>query len=158
MKGSTHLASGVLAATVCTTLNIQAGAELPIAAGLVIGSVLPDIDKSTSLIGRHVPIIPRLLKHRGFSHSLLFAALFVPIAPAVTAGCIIHLLLDMANPAGVNLLWPCEKKFRLPIRGKSGGWMGKFIGSAMWTLALVLVACICFGVDIPGLPKTSVLL
>lgn len=158
MKGSTHLASGVLAAAVCTTLNVQEGSELALAAGIIIGSVLPDIDKSSSLIGRHVPIIPILLKHRGISHSLLFAALFLPFAPAVTAGCIIHLVLDMMNPAGVNLLWPWGKKFRLPIRGKSGGWMDRLMGSVMWALALLLFACICFGVEIPGLPKTSVLL
>lgn len=158
MKGSTHLASGVCAAAICTTLNIHPGSELAVAAGIIIGSVLPDIDKSSSHIGRHVPIIPRLLKHRGVSHSLLLAALFLPFAPSITAGCIIHLLLDMMNPAGVNLLWPWDKKFRLPIRGKSGGWLDKLIGSLLWTLALLLFLCIVLGVDIPGLPKSSVLM
>ena len=103
MRGSTHVTAGLTAALLMPNLNI------PAMAALTLGSILPDIDHRDSLVGRHVPILPRLLKHRGVTHSLLFAVLCYGLYPPLGVGVLLHLLLDLLNPAGVALLWPWKK-------------------------------------------------
>lgn len=103
----------------------------------VFGGLLPDIDSKSSLMGRFVPnILHRFIKHRGFTHSLLFVGIvyavawlvqyagakyalwdtptqaYVPLALAV--GTATHLFADGLTIQGVPLLAPLSKKrFRL---------------------------------------------
>lgn len=65
MKGSTHLAAGLVAAVV-----LQTEPTLVVTTGVAIGALLPDIDSSTSLVGRYIPVIPSVLKHRTITHIL----------------------------------------------------------------------------------------
>ena len=58
MKGTTHLAAGVAVALLMADKGVAP------AAAIIAGSVLPDIDSPKSLVGRHWPIIPKLLPHR----------------------------------------------------------------------------------------------
>ncbi len=44
---------------------------LPLILFVIVGSLLPDIDHSNSQISKKIPIIAKLLKHRGVTHSLL---------------------------------------------------------------------------------------
>lgn len=104
-------------------------------------SVLPDIDNPSSIIGREAPILSRVLKHRGFNHSLIslcviffgtyniFNATFSKFA---TLGWASHIFLDLLNPAGVQLFWPMHGKIRWGLV-RCGG-VGELI-----VLALILI-------------------
>lgn len=138
MYGANHAtlgaAGGFLAGTYIeaplTLRVIMAGAG-------AFGGLLSDIDSKSSLMGRFVPnILHRFIKHRGITHSLLFAGIvyavawlvqyagakyglwdvpaqaYIPLALAV--GTATHLFADGLTIQGVPLLAPLSKKrFRL---------------------------------------------
>lgn len=137
MKGTTHLAAGFALASMVQTQT----PEIIASVGIVLGSVLPDVDKHTSLVGRYIPIIPRLIPHRTITHGLLFAAAAYFLSPYLAVGIVLHLLLDMCNPEGVPLLWPIGKKTRIPIVWRfmrSGGVIDRILGYTLWGIALFL--------------------
>ena len=109
MRGTTHLASGLALATIAPEIS------LPVTAGLAIGAILPDIDKSSSLIGRYIPVIPKIFKHRTVTHNLWFCAALWFFSPPLALGCLLHILLDMCNPDGIPLFWPVKHKFHVPL-------------------------------------------
>ena len=97
-----------------------------ILAGSWFGSLFPDIDMPSSLMGRKIPIIPKIINklfgHRnGFTHSRFGAALtslvllfaLLPISTALDLGFffgfligfISHLVLDGCTPLGVPLFY-----------------------------------------------------
>lgn len=144
MRGYTHLAAGIAAAALIPGLTLSTGA------GIIVGSILPDVDKSTSMIGRRVPILPKLLKHRGVTHSLLMAGLLFPLNSGLSLGCAIHLVLDMSNPDGVRLFWPIPVSFRIPVISRfmrSGKFWDKLLGGLLWTLDTVLIALMVLGMN-----------
>lgn len=61
------------------------------------------------------------LRHRGFTHSLLFAflgfvatsALFPNLAIPVLTGITTHIFADMLNPEGVELFYPARRNYRI---------------------------------------------
>lgn len=124
MKGTTHLAAGV------ATSLLLADSGVGAAVGIIVGAVLPDIDSPESLVGRHIPVIPRLIPHRTLTHSLLLVLAGYVVSPYLALGLGIHLLLDMMNPKGVPLLWPMGMRFRIPIIHK----IAKEGGAADWGL------------------------
>ncbi|OTA20732.1 hydrolase [Xenorhabdus beddingii] len=132
------VASLVLAHQLEITPEIAQGDWLHMLPGVLLASLLPDIDHPSSTLGRlfrfiSIPI-SRLCGHRGFTHSLL--ALMVGIilfqteipadwpiptdfVHAMVVGYISHLIADMLTPAGIPLLWPLKTRFCIPIiRGK----------------------------------------
>lgn len=134
MRGSTHVTAGLTAALLMQNLNI------PAMAALTLGSILPDIDHRDSLVGRHVPILPRLLKHRGVTHSLLFAVLCYGLYPPLGVGVLLHLLLDLLNPAGVALLWPWKKRISTPVVTiASGGVLDGVLRTGLWVILAAVV-------------------
>lgn len=144
MKGTTHLAAGLAAAGIL----YQQQPDIVFALCLTAGSILPDIDKHTSMVGRRVPVIPLLLKHRGITHSLLVAAALFVIYKPLGLGAALHLLLDMFNPEGIPLLWPLPKNFRIPVIHHlcpSGGIVDSILGAALWVAVAFLAACIVTG-------------
>ncbi|MCR6097872.1 metal-dependent hydrolase [Salipaludibacillus agaradhaerens] len=102
--------------------------------GLVIGSVLPDIDESRSWIGRRIPVISTVINgvfgHRGLTHSglillLLVAGLFhFPHAflQAMFTGAILHIVADFFSVGGVPLFYPFSKKRSQVGLYKTGTW------------------------------------
>lgn len=79
----------------------------------IISTVLPDIDKSNSLIGRYVPLIGLISKHRGFFHSLIFAIIlsivlmiFISVTVSIYffLGYFLHILLDSFSKEGIKVL------------------------------------------------------
>lgn len=129
MTGKTHVsiavASGVLLAGI-TNINISSPTTAATyAVALAFGGILPDIDHSGSKVGSKVPIIPHLLKHRGFTHSLTFllAVFFLlnrlSLSSAISVGLLIgiasHLVSDSLTPAGIQVLWPLSFRLRFPI-------------------------------------------
>ena len=108
MNNSTHILGGL---TVAVAMNATA----PETALIALGALLPDIDHSSSTIGHNVKPIAWLLPHRGITHSLLFAAIAFVIHPSLAIGVASHILLDLLNPAGVELLWPFRKRLSIPL-------------------------------------------
>ena len=110
MMGATHIASGFAAASFSLTFT---NGNPEVAIGLVLGSILPDIDTYKSRFS--VPILSHILNltlgHRGFTHTLGFAALLAAgisfvspaLAMAVGLGVLLHIALDMIAYADAGI-------------------------------------------------------
>jgi len=106
-------------------------------------TLLPDIDESSSKIGRKTKPISFFLKHRGFFHSLWIPLILVfalyplsfEISLAIFIGYFSHLILDSFTKEGIRFVYP----FRWRVRGfaKTGGLLEK-------TLFIILVVLIIF--------------
>jgi len=94
---------------------------------------LPAWDKDWEGISKP---LSRLFGHRGFTHSLLAVAAAIwgldqsqapallptGVKDALIIGYLSHLLGDWLTPAGIPLLWPSKRRYRLPGWPlKSGG-------------------------------------
>ena len=148
MKGTTHLAAGLLTGLFITSQQPQLSeATIVFTAGSIIGSILPDIDNRTSKIGQHIGITSFLIQlfigHRTIFHApvlyVLLYALITAMFPGssrllsgISVGVTTHLFLDMLNPAGIPLLWPLPLRIHLS-RIRSGGLIDKLIGAGLWT-------------------------
>lgn len=105
--------------------------SLPTAALLCLATLLPDIDSSSSWIGKRT-FRAFFFSHRGFWHSLFGLALFVLFLTIITwwlnvpstyltvfaAGYFLHLAADSLNPLGVKWFWKAGH-LRGPIRTAS---------------------------------------
>ena len=109
MIGKTHLGGGIV------TSLLLCGGDVVSMCWLVFGSILPDIDHPGSMIGKNIPILPKLLKHRGFTHSLLFCLLMGFFNIWIGIGCLVHIVMDMMTRQGVELFYPYKNKIRFPL-------------------------------------------
>lgn len=124
------------------------------------GALLPDIDTTTSGIGRWIKplsgMLERKLGHRTLTHTLLgFAGLALVTAPLLVVsraawawlivGALTHILLDTANITGVPLFWPARlevvlvynRGMRVPYGSpREFGWLGLFAVGALALLPL----------------------
>ena len=121
MQFKTHLALGVLTGMLTTSDTMQFCC-------ICVGSILPDIDHSATMLGKAIPIVPKLFKHRGFTHSLLFSTIIAFVDVWMCYGTLIHCISDMMTKQGISLLYPIERKIRLPLAkyAKTGGAFEKF--------------------------------
>lgn len=112
-----------------------------------IFSVLPDLDTPKSFVGRRLPITSRLLSHRGFTHSLIcLFMLYISIvyfcneeiALYASFGWGSHIVLDIFNPTGVQLFWPCKKFISL----------GNIITGGFYEFFVVAIVLILFRINI----------
>lgn len=100
-----------------------------------LGSIIPDIDKKNSYIGRRLPYVSKAISekfgHRTFTHSIIFVILVYYILKyicinnditfGITIGILSHILLDMLNFQGVALLYPLNTKHKIcKIKTNSG--------------------------------------
>jgi inner membrane protein len=88
---------------------------------VVLGGLLPDMDKANSKINNMLKItkpIAHMVRHRGIFHSIFLGALLAGLLAfyvnnvmgiALLIGYVGHLLIDGLNHAGVNLLHPIQK-------------------------------------------------
>ncbi len=119
MKAATHLAfaglTGVVAAGMGSNPGVAGGAAL------AFGSLLPDVDTTTSDLGRFVKPVARELEkrfgHRTITHSLLGMAIlgavtsplllvWPPVWTFLLVGVFSHIILDTCNIMGVKMFWP----------------------------------------------------
>lgn len=136
MTAKTHMVGGVAAGLIYIMVN-QAHVGMTPVSGLeafglvslsVIGSLAPDIDIATSKLGRILGpasgAINSLVGHRTICHSpLLLVFLYILVslrgpgmlnlAIPIFIGALSHLVLDTLNGAGIPLLWPLTKRFRV---------------------------------------------
>lgn len=166
MLGATHALGGLLAAEGLIYLKHLSLNEAPLVLGAsVFGSLLPDIDHPSSLLGRRAPVVSDavglVFGHRGFTHSLVFAgtvlllsallrakyAAWLPVSVlyGLGVGVLSHLAFDMLNPSPVPLLWPLPKEFRLPLPGIP---TGSFF-EAIFRLAVSAAAVFLFPAAVP---------
>ncbi|WP_326490780.1 metal-dependent hydrolase [Thermus caliditerrae] len=124
MTAGTHLAGAALTAAFLRGFGVEVGLLEGLA--LAWGSVMPDVDTTTSGPGKFLrplsSFLERRFGHRTLTHSLpftlLLALLLYPLwraSPsaywAFLAGYLSHLLLDTLNVNGVPLLWPWRVQF-----------------------------------------------
>lgn len=130
MTGRTHLSWGI-ATSLALCGDVASGALV------TIGSILPDIDSHSSLLGKSLPFIPKIIKHRTWTHGLLFLVLCYFINMYLFYGCCIHIILDMMTKQGCPMLYPFDLKFKFPFAGfvKTGG---KFEGF-MFVISLFII-------------------
>lgn len=151
MTGSTHLTAGfAMGFGLCAITQPSPAITVATIFTTAICSLLPDIDTASSKVGYRIAPLSWLVRiifgHRQFFHSLLCwiiisvtAWLFgTPpiIAISIFAGAASHLLLDMLNPSGVQLLWPLPQRIIL-ARFRCDGLIDKlltlfFTGITIW--------------------------
>jgi inner membrane protein len=93
----------------------------------LFAALLPDIDSSSSLIGKHVPFMGWLFRHRGVWHSawmplaavLLLYPFSIQIAALIALGYLTHILADSLTHEGVRPLHPLPWRLRGFIRTNS---------------------------------------
>ena len=135
----TLLISSPLASVLNPDLSLNATESIAILTIAGVGGLLPDIDTPHSYLGRRIPFFHKL-KHRGFTHSLFFVGIIflllylsltyfevshlkglnIVIPVALSLGILSHILLDMLNSPGVQLLYPKKKRMRF-LKIKTGG-------------------------------------
>ena len=146
MTGKTHLAAGTALGIGLCLMTQPSPVLTAITIGTsAIGSLLPDIDTASSKIGRRIAPLAWVLRilfgHRKLFHSLAFWSvtlgglwlLRVPqtLLIGLALGIGSHLLLDILNPAGIELLWP------IPVRFSLGGFQ---CGGLMDNILFVLLS------------------
>lgn len=115
MLGRTHLLFGIFLCTFFTQPLVWFI--------LLLSSLFPDIDSTTSFLGRKAKFIGKTFEHRGFFHSFFF---FIPFSLLLASyswtygvafflGCGSHLVLDMMTKQGLRL-FPFKKRLRGPIK------------------------------------------
>ena len=153
MVGKTHAIGGVAAALATAnfvpsfrpdTIGLYGTAIF--AATASFGALLSDVDTNGTI--SHYPVFNLChlffklfgVKHRGMTHSLPFDLVFFVlgvimgktlgtagflIGAGITVGVFSHIILDMLNPAGVQLFFPLPMKISIGSI-KTGG-LGDFI-------------------------------
>ena len=164
MRGATHLAFAGLTGVI--TVGFGATPDVASGAALAVGALLPDIDTTTSDLGKFVKPVSRWLErrygHRTITHSLLGMAILalatswlLLIHPQAWAwlllGVATHLVLDTCNVMGVPLLYPSrleavmvhDRSLRVPYGSpKEFSWLAVMSLSA---IALVPLSMDGFG-------------
>lgn len=114
----------------------------------LLGALLPDIDRSSSTIGRKFSFVSWFFKHRGFFHSVYAMIIFSTIiyyftnslyVAAFLIGFLSHLLLDSFTKKGISF-FVVDKRLKGVF--SSGGLFDSFLHSLFLILDLVLIAII----------------
>jgi inner membrane protein len=125
LLGRTHLLTAcVLGVLVIKVFSIKSPLIFFIA--LLFGSLFPDIDSQTSILGRKIKFFSFFFKHRGFFHSSLILILICLIVFSLSKwfvigfalGFLSHLILDAITKEGLTFLF--IGKIKGPF--KVGGW------------------------------------
>jgi inner membrane protein len=156
MRAPTHATFGFVF-TIASGTVLGIALTPAVAACVLLGALLPDIDTPTSLIGRCCrPLagwLERRVGHRALTHSLLGLGLAsLPVLPlawieprwplAFALGYLSHLLVDAANPPGVPLLYPNPVRAVFPGRESlrpAEGSRGEAILCTAFVLGLVVL-------------------
>lgn len=146
MMGRTHIVGGValgyLTLNNIDKFNVNLNDKntlIIVTAGLIIGSLLPDIDHPRSTISLKIRpigfIVSKLFRHREYTHSIVGAITMSLLSYmllsyfnltrdiayvfiiSLTIGIISHILLDMLNKTGVALFYPFTRK-RVRLLGR----------------------------------------
>lgn len=86
--------------------------------GLLLGSLLPDVDSATSILGRYVPFIESIFGHRTYFHTLWVVGVLTLLSYnvnylfiwSVSFGYLSHLIQDSFSILGINWFYPLPKR------------------------------------------------
>jgi len=158
MRAATHLTFAGLVGVVASGFGSEPGVAG--GAALAAGALLPDLDTTTSGLGRFCKPVSSMLErkvgHRTVTHSLLGLGLIgLATGPLVLlssaawvwllVGALTHILLDTANITGVPLFWPArlevvlvrDRSLRVPYGSpKEFTWLGCFAVAALALMPL----------------------
>jgi inner membrane protein len=127
-----------VAGTIYMNFNIEAQPIYLIAGA--VGALLPDIDEPKSYLGNKTKstsfFINIFFGHRGITHSILALLILQPllllffminninldILYFFNSGYLSHLLTDLFTKGGIPLLYPNEKRYKIPVF-KTGGFL-----------------------------------
>ncbi|SES36963.1 metal-dependent hydrolase [Salipaludibacillus aurantiacus] len=137
MRYFTHITTSLSAVVLlgdAIPVNVDTTSTLAVS-GLLLGSVLPDIDESRSWIGRRIPGLSSIAKtlfggHRGLTHSGLILILMIAgtthfsneFLLGLFLGVILHILADFFSVGGIPLLYPFSKKRSQIALYRTGTW------------------------------------
>ncbi|MBC8501034.1 MAG: metal-dependent hydrolase [DPANN group archaeon] len=103
---------------------------------VVVGSLFPDIDRSSSILGRKVKFVSWFFSHRGFFHSfyamilvslVIYAIFSLVFAFAFLVGFFSHLVLDSFTKMGVSF-FVVDKKVK-----------GRFVAGGLFDTLLFFI-------------------
>lgn len=135
MLGKTHLAYGV-------AIGVSVCYKDPFVIGFAsLGSLLPDIDYPESLLGRIIPVIPKVIPHRTITHALWIPLVLTGVYlyyPSIyllslILGYIGHLIQDSFTKDGVKWFYP-----KLKIKGfiKTGSFLEYIITALLMGITI----------------------
>jgi inner membrane protein len=124
----THIVTSLLMGAVAAS-QTSLSFTVSYTAGVVAGSLLPDIDEPNSYVGRRSFGMSSKVKeafgHRGMTHSLLVWAVIALVvafeSPSLFSigfvlGYLFHIIEDFLSVQGVPLLWPFQtKRYKIPL-------------------------------------------
>jgi inner membrane protein len=154
MMCRSHTLLGFLAGAGLARLGLL-DLSVPTVAGLVLGSLMPDIDTPFSTIGRALPFVsgPLYLSigHRSATHSgygamaVIIAAYFVQLfapwpwlpmpAAAFMVGYLTHIAADLLTVEGCALAYPSKRRYCIWPAVQTGGF-----GELLVVLAIAVPA------------------
>ncbi len=123
--------------------------------GVLLGTILPDLDCRKSRYGRRWYFRPLqwIVRHRGVMHSILFGivlvSLFAILSIEFAFGFLLgfggHLFMDLLTRRGVPLFWPfCNKRFGAGIR--TGGIIEDIIFVLLLLVDIFVVGYLFFNI------------
>ena len=128
-----------------------------------LGSAFPDIDLKSSYVSKRYPFLSKHFgknfNHRGFTHSIIFLLLlgiaciglnyisqFNIVVHSITFGFYIgygsHIVLDLFNPQGVELFYPCRIKLKI-LKIKTNSTPEKLFNGILNLLSSLLLIYYC---------------
>lgn len=143
MTGKTHITAGLAA-------SIALGMNAPQIALAAFGSLLPDADHSGSTLGRLIKPVSRHIRHRGITHSLIFLVVSTLVSPYIGLGVLTHIVLDLLNPNGVELLYPWKKNIKVPVISRFIKTNGIIENLIFAVLSVAIILMIVFYPDLWG--------
>lgn len=107
------------------------------AVGIIIGSLLPDIDEPNSYVGRRSLGMSNKVKqafgHRGMTHSIIIWAIIAAVLLSEShslffygfiIGYLLHIIEDFFSVQGVPLFWPFQtKRYKFFITYRTSGFL-----------------------------------
>ena len=156
MRGVTHIVIGVCA----TSLVLETVNPVFLFVGGV-ASLLPDIDKSDSIVGQILPSASRWFEkrypHRSCTHSLLasvvVAAATYPFATlkylpwgfvhAINIGFFFGYLADAFTSSGIEMFWPCSVRCVCPGNRKFRLQTGSPFEYGLLVILIVITLSLC---------------
>ncbi|WP_416148493.1 metal-dependent hydrolase [Salipaludibacillus sp. HK11] len=145
MRYYTHITTSLSAAILIgevASINVPLTSTW-VVSGVILGSVLPDIDESRSWIGQRIPFLSSTIKalfgHRGLTHSGIVLAIMIAAMVhfshefllGLFFGVALHIIGDFFSVGGIPLLYPFSKKRSQIGIYRTGTWSEAliFIGS-----------------------------
>ncbi|MBN2794479.1 MAG: metal-dependent hydrolase [Clostridia bacterium] len=148
MLGKTHFITGVALGSFAISHNVLEPTLVNWAV-IVIGSLIPDIDKCGSIASDKI-IIPfyLLFKHRGFTHSIVGGACLMMIVQlflknseiAFLIGFSAHIVPDWLTSHGIKIFWPFSDMKKAPLTFPTGSTFEYVFSFAMSIFTLINIS------------------